>query len=335
MRSITLSLAIPTYNGGEPLVEAIESCRSINLSDDEFEVLIVNNCSNDGSIEIVQEQFADFKPIRVVENDKNYGRIGNWNRCIEVARGEFMLFLFANDLLDKDNHIAEVTSLIKQREDCSLVNMPWIISDYNMTQKSLSPQFFARTPGYGYFSCNGHIKNVVESGKLPFVPLQSNIVRRSVIIDQKIQFDSKLPITSDGVFLTQLAVSTGIVGFYEKSSVIWRHDAPNRLHGHIKLNEHNQQLIESFSVINGLIGNKINLAKAFAKSKGLEYIVSSIIGIKSKHDANTSRRFVVNWWQSLKGYNVNIAVFVLLSIWEIIKWPIKIKTLIKLLSSRI
>lgn len=334
MESIALTVAIPTYNGGTPLIEAVESCIYIDLDDDEFEVLIVNNCSNDGSIEIIQEQFADFKPIRIVENDKNYGRIGNWNRCIEFARGEFMLFLFVNDLLDKDNHIAEVVSLIKQRKDCSLVNMPWVISNYKMTEMSSPTQFFTRTPGYGFFDCNNHIKTVVERGKLPFVPLQSNIVRKSVIIDQKIQFDSNLPITSDGVFLTQVATGTGIVGFYEKPSIIWRHDAPNRLHGHVKLDEHNKQIIESFAVINRLIGNNINLAKAFAKSKGLEYITSSIIRVKSKHDANVTKQFIINWWQSLRKYNINKTEFAVRSFWEIIKWPFKIKTLIKLFTNR-
>ena len=334
MNSKLLTIAIPTYNGGEPLLEAIESCRYINLPDDEFEVLIVNNCSTDDSIERIKRQFDDFTPIRIVENDKNYGRIGNWNRCIDIAYGEYMLFLFANDLLAEENHLKEILSLMKQNEDCSLINMPWIISDYKMTNMNLPPQFFKRTPEYSYVSCEKHIRKVVETGKLPFVPLQSNILQRCILIERNIKFDSELSISSDGVFLAKLAIGTGIVGFFEKPSVIWRYDAPNRLHGHVKLNEHNQQLIESFAVINELVGNKINLTRAFSKSKGIENILVSIVGIKSKQDAEYSKQVILSWLKSIKTYNISISLFIILTIWEIIKLPLKIKTFIELFSKR-
>lgn len=329
-----MTIAIPVYNGGEPLLEAIESCRFINLSHDDFEVLVVNNCSNDGSIEKVKSEFDNFKPLRIIDNDKNYGRIGNWNRCLELADGEFILFLFANDLFAKDNHIDKALRVIKDNQNCSLVNMPWIISNFKMTEKYLPPQFFYRTPGYGYFECVDHIKSVVEMGKLPFVPLQSNIVRMSLINKGDIQFDPTLPITSDGLFLARLAAETNVVGFYEKPSVLWRNDAPNRLHGHLKLNEHNQQLLKSFSLINDLIDNKINLAKAFSKGKGLENVLVSLISVRTKKDMKIVNIVLNDWIKAVKSYKLNMIEFITRTLWEAIKLPLKIKTFTKLMSNR-
>lgn len=47
-----LTVAIPTYNGGNALIEAVESCKKIDLDTSEFEVLVVDNDSNDNPMNI-------------------------------------------------------------------------------------------------------------------------------------------------------------------------------------------------------------------------------------------------------------------------------------------
>ncbi len=335
MTSLLLTVAIPTYNGGKSLIAAVESCKNINIPDDEFEVLIVDNCSNDGSINKLQKQFKQLNYLRIVENEKNYGRIGNWNRCLDIAHGEFILFLFTNDLIVKDSHISQAIYLLKQNSDCSLVNMPWIISDYKMTNLILSPQFFRRTPGYGYFDCAKYIKDVVESGKLPFVPLQSNLLRKSIIQKKGILFDPNLPISSDGVFLSELAIQTEVVGFYDKPPIIWRHDAPGRLHGQVKMNEHIKQVIKSFSIIGALSNNGINLTKAIVNYEAPEYFIISLIKARSKSDLVYSRQLLFDWWQTVRKININMVQFIYRLFWRFIKLSLKIRTFVLLLYNRV
>ena len=88
---IKLTIAIPNYNGGENLQRAIESCQKITLSSDEFEILIVDNCSTDNSIEIVKELENKFSNLKLVQNIENVGRIQNWNVCIDNAIGKFLI----------------------------------------------------------------------------------------------------------------------------------------------------------------------------------------------------------------------------------------------------
>ena len=45
MNILKLTVAVPVFNGGMQLLEAIESCKNISLPVTEFEVLIVDNCS--------------------------------------------------------------------------------------------------------------------------------------------------------------------------------------------------------------------------------------------------------------------------------------------------
>ena len=335
MNSKLLTIAIPTYNSGNSLLDAVESCKNIHLSDDEFEVLVVDNCSNDGSIDELHQQCKQLNYFRIVKNEKNYGRIGNWNRCLEFAHGEFILFLFTNDLIAKSNHVVEVLNFLKQSSDCSLVNMPWIISDYKMIDMSLPPQFFQRTPGYDYFDCAEHIKVVVESGKLPFVPLQSNLLRTDIIQKKGILFDPELPISSDGVFLSELAMQTGVVGFFNKPSIIWRYDAPGRLHSQVKLNEHVKQVTEAFIKIEMLLNNGINMTKALANYEVLEYFISSLIRVKSKSDLLYSKQLLFDWWRAVKKNDIRKFQFIFRLMWRFIKLPFKIKTFLLLLYNRV
>ena len=48
-----LTIAIPNYNGGENLKRAIISCQNIRIPIQEYEIIVVDNCSTDNSLNIV------------------------------------------------------------------------------------------------------------------------------------------------------------------------------------------------------------------------------------------------------------------------------------------
>ncbi len=68
-----------------------------------YEILIVDDCSEDDSYAIAKkfEQENNSK-IRVIRNTKNKGLIGNWNFCVKEAKGEWIKFLFQDDVLTPD-----------------------------------------------------------------------------------------------------------------------------------------------------------------------------------------------------------------------------------------
>jgi glycosyltransferase involved in cell wall biosynthesis len=271
MISLKLTIAVPVFNGGVPLLEAIESCKNISLPVTEFEVLIVDNCSTDEMINECVSKFGGILPIRIIHNDFNCGRINNWNRCLELAKGEIILFLFANDLIAKSNSIKSALMLFKENKNCALISAPWIISNFNQSFQKQEPEFIKRSPGIGVFQINQHIVNVVETGKLPFVCLQSCFLRRSLILEYALLFDERIPLTTDGVFLSSLALTTDIVGFIDKPTMIFRYDAPNRQHSNVKLHQHIEQMLSAFIQIKKLSGKlEIDLTKAFSNFSGLE-----------------------------------------------------------------
>ena len=90
-----VSVCIPTYRGGGTIGAAIESVLAQSLAD--FELIVIDDGSPDDTGAIV-ERLADPRLV-YWRNERNLGPQGNWNRCLEVAKGEYFKLLPHDDLL--------------------------------------------------------------------------------------------------------------------------------------------------------------------------------------------------------------------------------------------
>ena len=97
---IKYSICIPAYKS-RYLKDCIQSILQQSL--DNFELIILNDCSPEPVEEIVSE-FQDSR-ISYYENDINVGALNlvdNWNKCLSLAVGEFVVIMGDDDLLDRD-----------------------------------------------------------------------------------------------------------------------------------------------------------------------------------------------------------------------------------------
>lgn len=92
-----VSICVPVYNGSEFLSACLNSI--LDQSYHDFELLIVDDCSSDASLLIAMAYESEDKRVRVISNKSNLGLVGNWNRCITLARGKWIKFVFQDDLL--------------------------------------------------------------------------------------------------------------------------------------------------------------------------------------------------------------------------------------------
>ena len=104
MTAPRVTVAIPTRNRAGFLREAIESALAQSFAD--IEVLVCDNASADGTGEVVRS-FQDPR-LRYVRNDQDLGMVGNWHRCIELARGELIANLADDDLMLPDRLTRQV-----------------------------------------------------------------------------------------------------------------------------------------------------------------------------------------------------------------------------------
>ena len=97
------SIIIPTFNCAETLPSAIGSVRKQSFKD--FEILIVDGQSTDGTLNIIkQETSADDRIKCISEQDK--GIYDAMNKGIDMAKGEWLYFLGSDDEL-YDNQVLE------------------------------------------------------------------------------------------------------------------------------------------------------------------------------------------------------------------------------------
>lgn len=89
-----VTVLMSVYNGAKYLSEAIESILKQTYSD--FEFLIVDDASTDCSIEIIKN-YADPR-IRLIANTQRKGLAANLNRGLELARGEYIARMDADDI---------------------------------------------------------------------------------------------------------------------------------------------------------------------------------------------------------------------------------------------
>jgi len=87
--ALLISVIIPNWNGKLFLTECIDSLREQTFHD--FETILVDNGSTDGSADFVEERYGKF--IRVLRNEKNLGFAGGNNVGIQAARGDYIVLL--------------------------------------------------------------------------------------------------------------------------------------------------------------------------------------------------------------------------------------------------
>ena len=89
MANIDLSIVIPHLSNKEILGECLDSIFK-TLAGVSFEVIVVDNGSNDQSKAMVAEKFAE---VKLIENEKNLGFCKATNQGIRASQGEFILLL--------------------------------------------------------------------------------------------------------------------------------------------------------------------------------------------------------------------------------------------------
>lgn len=94
-----VSLIITSYNYANYVERAIRSALDQSLSSDRYEVLVVNDASTDRT-EAVLANYTD--QVRIFNLTENLGLAGARNFGLKKARGQFVVFLDADDYIHRD-----------------------------------------------------------------------------------------------------------------------------------------------------------------------------------------------------------------------------------------
>lgn len=124
-----VSIITPNYNCARFIAQTIESVVSQTYS--QWEMLIIDDCSTDGSYEIALAYAAKDNRIKVIRNEKNSGAAVSRNKALELAQGEFIAFLDSDDLWMPDKLEKQIAFMRKNNCDFSFTEYEHIDEENN------------------------------------------------------------------------------------------------------------------------------------------------------------------------------------------------------------
>lgn len=113
-----VSVVLPTYNGEKYLRESIDSIRRQSLKN--WELIVVNDCSNDSTQNIINEYVELDDRIICVKNEHNLKLPGSLNKGFEIARGRYYTWT-SDDNIYEATALEEMVAFLKENRETPMV----------------------------------------------------------------------------------------------------------------------------------------------------------------------------------------------------------------------
>ncbi|MGR3292444.1 MAG: glycosyltransferase [Candidatus Scalindua sp.] len=135
-----ISVVMSVYNGEKYLREAVESILNQTFSD--FEFLIMDDCSIDGTPKILNDYQQKDKRIKVIKNDRNMGLTRSLNMAIKQSSGNYIARMDADDIAIKER-LEKQVDFMERNPDVVLLGTSFYEIDKH--GKELSCKLFPTT----------------------------------------------------------------------------------------------------------------------------------------------------------------------------------------------
>jgi len=215
-----VSVIIPTYNRAAKVQNAIESVLAQTFSD--FEVIVVDDGSSDGTGRILQEVYGD--RIRCFAQ-ANQGVSVARNKGIAEARGKWIAFLDSDDLWEKEKLEWQFKTLEQFGSHCGgcytdtrLMNHPERRTLFQMAEHSYRHE---REMGVN----PDVLRLLVRPGGAGMVVCISSLLARADVVKKTGGYDPKLGFYADSEFMFRLALLTDFC--YVNRPLVWFDRSPD------------------------------------------------------------------------------------------------------------
>jgi glycosyltransferase involved in cell wall biosynthesis len=119
MNSPLFSIIVPTLDVGATLAACLESLASQTFA--RFEILLIDGGSTDRTLAVAGDFATRLGPRLVVHRGRDAGVYDAMNRGVGLAKGEWLVFLGADDTLHHAGTLADVAAFIAANDPCHLV----------------------------------------------------------------------------------------------------------------------------------------------------------------------------------------------------------------------
>lgn len=207
-----VSVIVPVYNAGQYLREALESV--IGQNDPDWELLLVDNGSTDGSLALCREYEKKYRNIHVFQEQRK-GCANARNLGMKHANGAYIMFM------DADDYLPDIAILTKLRAQIEQAQADIAICNYERLWDgrllpAASHQSFS---GLDRESEDFRFRGFFSDGHLSYV--WGRVYRRSFLAQHAIQF-MDLSYAEDKMFNLQCYLCQAKYAFIEDTGYVYR-----------------------------------------------------------------------------------------------------------------
>ncbi|MFZ4261611.1 glycosyltransferase family 2 protein [Sphingobacterium sp. HJSM2_6] len=254
------SIIIPLYNAKGFIEKTLESILTQNFK--EFEVIIINDGSTDGGEEICEDLCnKDFR-LKLI-NQKNHGVSYSRNRAIKESKGEYIIFVDADDFIEENflNHLSvdqenHPDSFIIQ--DFCKIGLDAVKKDvYKLIDQELSISDF-----------------ILQFDLTKFGHIASKIYSRSILINNNIKFPEHIKLSEDSIFFIDYLNFVDKIYLSSKKGYYYREVENSAITKKISMNE----IFDLYNLLNTSLNRLVKMKNVAVNEKEkLKFWIKAVI----------------------------------------------------------
>ncbi len=273
------SIVIPVYNIEKYVSDAIKSCLRQQCKSD-YEVIIVNDGSNDGSASVIESFLYD--PRIVYINKANGGLSSARNAGMSVAKGDYILFLDGDDWLADD----ALSVLDKTVGDADIIVFPMMYTYPDGTRKKAD-----YSAVYGILDANCFLSISMRNRIFNIIPAQNKVYKREFLQQNNILFIDGI-LHEDNPFFFDIVMSASVIKTIENPIYYYRQNRPGAITSSCS--------IKNFEGV--IKGNSHILEKTGENNKAVNFFILTVLLFQAinKYKSKADLDLVIRYFHKIE-----------------------------------
>ena len=261
-----LTYIIPVYNTAAYLPRCLQSIIDQPIAADDYEVLVVDDGSTDGSGEVVERLAKVYPQVRLLVQ-RNAGVSAARNLALDNARGRYVAFVDSDDYLEDGAAAVLLDRVVYDDLDVLVFNYSRLRADGTDSGDSAGKKDVTTQPTTGIGYLQEHVMT-------PYI--WRYLVRRGLLEDLGLRFNTSLIACEDGAFIAQFMLAAQRVAHHDILGYCYVNRGDSAMHNpdadHLKRRIFSQ--VDAAALIDGTIGSYESQSgkKAPASVSGLKNV---------------------------------------------------------------
>ncbi len=218
-----ISFCLPVFNVKEYIEACIKSIDSQTMNNISYEILCIDDCSTDGSYELLQTISKNNRAVKLVKNKENKGVSYTRNQLIEQASGTYIWFVDPDDML-YPNCVNKIYNIALR------YNPDVILADYMRIEDNDTEEYIKNISENEYEHVSFGMKWPIDTNNRRMSAVWCGMFKRQFLVTNKLKFNEDMIAQEDTLFYYEFLLKTKNVIKCEAPCYLYRQRATSVMH---------------------------------------------------------------------------------------------------------